>query len=126
MYDIKSDKTLDFLARILLSSVFVIALPSKLTAFPSVVNAISQRGIPEPIAILLLVAAIGCISFGSILLVFGGKQKLGAGLLLIFLVPTTIIFHLFPFQTKAVFMNLGLIGGLMLALLRPSLSKERQ
>ena len=102
-----------------MAAVFVVAVPSKITKFSSVVGSISGQGIPEPLAPFLLVAAILCLVVGSVLLLFGNNQRLGASLLLIFLVPTTIIFHVFPFQPKALFMNLGLIGGLTLALTRP-------
>ncbi len=113
--------SIDAIGRVCLAAVFVISVPVKIGNFSSVVDAIVLRGIPEPIAMLLLIAAIGCIVGGSALLIFGKNQKLGASLLLFFLVPTTIIFHLFPFQSRAVFMNIGLIGGLTLALTRPNL-----
>ncbi|HGY5543611.1 MAG TPA: DoxX family protein [Prochlorococcus sp.] len=114
-------KSIDFIARVCLSAVFIVAIPPKIINFSSVVDAIARRGIPQPLALFLLVAAIACLVVGSALLIFGKNQILGASLLLIFIVPTTIIFHLFPFQAKAVFMNLGLIGGLILALTRTSL-----
>ena len=50
----------------------------------------------------------------SYFLIFGSDHRIGATILLIFLIPTTIIFHLFPFQSQAFYMNLGLIGGLLL------------
>ncbi|HGY5535108.1 MAG TPA: DoxX family protein [Prochlorococcus sp.] len=114
-------KSIDFIARVCLSAVFIVAIPPKIINFSSGVDAIARRGIPQPLALFLLVAAIACLVVGSALLIFGKNQILGASLLLIFIVPTTIIFHLFPFQAKAVFMNLGLIGGLILALTRTSL-----
>ena len=55
---------------------------------------------------------------GSILLVFGGDTILGASLLLVFLVPTTLIFHTVPFETVPFLMNLALIGALILAITR--------
>ena len=48
----------------------------------------------------------------------GEIQKIGSAFLLLFLIPTTIIFHVFPFHQRAVFINLGLIGGLIIAALR--------
>ena len=57
--------------------------------------------------------------FGSILLVFGADTTLGASLLLVFLVPTTLIFHTFPVDA-GFFMNLALIGALILAITRAS------
>ena len=75
------------------------------------------KGIPEPLASLLLVAAIVVLIAGSILLVFGSNTVLGASLLLLFLVPTTLIFHTFPVDSGFV-MNLALIGALILAVTR--------
>ena len=71
-----------------------------------------------PIQSILLVAAIICLTLGSVFFIFGGKQKIGSTFLLLFLIPTTIIFHVFPFHQRAVFMNLGLIGGLLISALR--------
>ena len=65
---------------------------------------------------LLLIAAIALLISGSILLIFSNKTKLACSLLLIFLVPTTIIFHLVPLQVMALVRNLSLIGGLLLAI----------
>ena len=59
---------------------------------------------------------IGLI-FGSGLFIFGENQKIGSVFLLLFLIPTTIIFDLFPFHQRAVLMNIGLIGGLIIAAL---------
>ena len=114
-------RLIDIAGRVCLSAVFVIAIPAKLTGFPSVVNAIVARGIPQPLAGFLLVVAIACLITGSGLLIFGKNQKIGASLLLTFIIPTTLIFHLFPLQLSALLMNLGLIGGLTLALTRPKL-----
>ena len=49
--------------------------------------------------------------------VFGTKTRLRASLQLVFLVPTTLIFHTFPMDS-GLFMNLALIGALSLALTR--------
>lgn len=50
---------------------------------------------PEPLAGFLLACAIAVLILGSILFVFGSNTRLGASLLLLFLVPTTLIFHTF-------------------------------
>ena len=62
--------------------------------------------------------AIICLILGSGFFIFGEKQKIGSVFLLLFLIPTTIIFHVFPFHQRAVFINLGLIGGLIIAAIR--------
>ena len=114
-----SKRVIDFLGRAAISAVFVNAVPGKLTDFPGNTAFIASKGIPEPLANILLFAAILVLIAGSILLVFGSNTKLGASLLLIFLVPTTLIFHTFPID-PGFYMNLSLIGALILAITRPT------
>ena len=109
---------LDFFSRVLISAIFISAIPDKINYFESQVAYISSKGIPDPIASVLLVGAIICLTLGSGFFIFGKNQKIGSVFLLLFLIPTTIIFHLFPFQERAVFMNLGLMGGLIISTLR--------
>ena len=107
----------DFLGRVLMSAAFVHAVPGKLTNFQGNTEFIASKGIPEPLANVLLFAAILVLIAGSILFVFGSNTKLGASLLLIFLVPTTLIFHTFPIDL-GFYMNLSLIGALILSITR--------
>ena len=109
---------LDFLARVAISAIFISAIPGKITGFGRTVEYITSKGIPDPIASILLVGAIICLTLGSGFFIFGGNQKIGSAFLLLFLIPTTLIFHVFPFHQRAVFMNLGLIGGLLITALR--------
>ena len=109
---------LDFFSRIAISSIFISAIPGKINGFEKTVEYISSKGIPDPIASILLVGAIISLILGSGFFIFGGNQKIGSLFLLLFLIPTTIIFHVFPFHQKAVLMNLGLIGGLIITALR--------
>ena len=108
----------DFFARVAISSIFISAIPGKIKGFEKTVEYVSSKGIPDPIASILLVGAIICLTLGSGFFIFGGNQKIGSAFLLLFLIPTTIIFHVFPFHQRAVFMNLGLIGGLLITALR--------
>ena len=107
----------DFLGRVLMAVVFVSALPGKLTDFAGTVSFIASKGIPVPLASFLLAAAIVVLISGSILFVVGSNTILGASLLLVFLVPTTLIFHTFP-TDGGVFMNITLIGALILGITR--------
>ena len=109
---------LDFFSRLSISAIFISAIPGKITGFERTVDYINSKGIPEPISSILLVGAIICLILGSGFFIFGENQKIGSVFLLLFLIPTTIIFHLFPFHQRAVFMNLGLIGGLIIAAIR--------
>ena len=109
---------LDFFSRVSISTIFISAVPGKINDFERTVEYISSKGIPEPISSILLVGAIICLILGSGFFIFGENQKIGSVFLLIFIIPTTIIFHVFPFHQRAVLMNLGLIGGLIITALR--------
>ena len=109
---------LDFSSRLSISAIFISAIPSKINNFEKTVEYISSKGIPDPISSMLLVGAILCLIFGSGFFIFGENQRIGSVFLLLFIIPTTIIFHVFPFHQRAVLMNLGLIGGLIIAALR--------
>tara|TARA_Y100000991_G_scaffold180110_1_gene142719 strand:+ start:157 stop:537 length:381 start_codon:yes stop_codon:yes gene_type:complete len=116
---IKSIKSfLDFFSRVAISAIFISSIPHKIIDFEKTVIYISSKGIPDPVSSVLLVGAIICLILGSGFFIFGENQKIGSVFLLIFLIPTTIIFHMFPFHQRAVLMNLGLIGGLIIAALR--------
>ena len=104
----------DFFSRVLISAIFISAIPGKINDFEQTVEYITSKGIPETISSILLVGAIICLILGSGFFIFGENQKIGSVFLLLFLIPTTIIFHVFPFHQRAVFMNLGLIGGLII------------
>ncbi len=108
--------SLNFLGRLLLSAIFINAIPGKIKNFNVQTEYIVSRGFPETLSILFLIAAIFLLISGCILLIFTNKIKLGCSLLLIFLIPTTFIFHLVPLQTLAITRNLSLIGGLLIAI----------
>tara|TARA_A100001388_G_scaffold36248_1_gene23125 strand:- start:95 stop:475 length:381 start_codon:yes stop_codon:yes gene_type:complete len=109
---------LDFFSRVSISAIFISAIPGKINGFEKTVEYIASKGIPDPISSILLVGAIICLILGSGFFIFGENQKIGSVFLLLFLIPTTIIFHVFPFHQRAVLMNLGLIGGLIICALR--------
>ena len=108
---------LDFFSRLAISAIFISSIPKHLYGFEGTVEYIATKNIPYPIASVLLVGAIICLTLGSGFLIFG-NQKIGSIFLLLFLIPTTIIFHVFPFQQRALLVNLGLIGGLIITGLR--------
>ena len=110
------EKARNLIGRILISAIFIYAIPGKIINFERTIEVISNKNIPPNLAPFLLLMAIICLIFGSILFISGFKQKLGVYLLLLFIVPTTFIFHFFPFQIKATLMNAALIGGLLLGL----------
>ena len=110
--------SLDFFSRVSISAIFISDIPGKINGFKSTVEYISSKGIPDPISSILLVGAIICLILGSGFFIFGENQKIGSVFLLLFLIPTTIVFHVFPFHQRALLMNLALIGGLIITALR--------
>jgi len=74
---------------------------------------------------LLLIIATLFELIGGLLLLLGVREKLGAGLLILFLIPATILCHQFWFvegsmrelQQIMFLKNLAIIGGLILVLL---------
>jgi putative oxidoreductase len=106
---------LNGIARLLLCLVFVHAVIGKLTGFAEVAGMIAARGLPFSPA--LLVAAMVLMAVGSVLVISGIRARLGAVLLLLFLVPTTLLFHndvADPQQRIQLFKNLAIMGGLLL------------
>lgn len=75
-------------------------------------------------AFLLLLATLLEIS-GGLMILFGYKEKMGAGLLILLLIPITLIYHPFWFleggirdvQSAMFFKNLAILGGLILVVL---------
>ena len=66
---------------------------------------------------MLLVAAMALMAVGSALVISGWKARLGAVLLLVFLVPTTLLFHgdvADSGERIQLFKNLAIMGGLLL------------
>jgi putative oxidoreductase len=106
---------LDGIARLLLCLVFVHAVIGKLTGFAGVAQMMTTKGLP--FAPLLLGAAMALMAVGSVLVISGIRARQGAILLLLFLVPTTLLFHnevADPQQRIQLFKNLSIIGGLLL------------
>tara|TARA_Y100001968_G_scaffold312874_1_gene336491 strand:- start:32 stop:391 length:360 start_codon:yes stop_codon:yes gene_type:complete len=114
--DLKRFYSLNFLGRLLLSAIFINAIPGKITNFSAQAEYITNKGFPEPVSVIMMIVAIALLISGAVLLIFTDRIKLACSLLLIFLVPATIIFHLIPFQLAALARNLSLIGGLLVAI----------
>ncbi len=114
--DLKKFYSLNFLGRLFLSAIFINAIPGKITNFTAQAEYITSRGFPEQISIVMMVGAIALLLCGAVLLICTERTQLACSLLLIFLIPATIIFHLVPFQLAAVARNLSVIGGLLVAI----------
>ena len=108
---------LDGIARVLLCLVFLNAVLGKVTGFDRVAGAIAAKGLP--LSPVLLVAAMALMAVGSVLVISGRKARLGAILLLLFLIPTTLIFHgdgADTLQRIQLLKNLAIMAGLLLVI----------
>lgn len=103
-----------FLARILIVLIFCVSFYNKINDFEGAANKLGSAGIEN--AKIFLSIGLLFIGLGSLLVILGWKARLGAFLLLLFLVPTTILFHT-DFaeagQTTQLLKNLGIMGGLL-------------
>ncbi len=104
-------------ARICLAIIFLNSSLGKMFDFAATQAMMAERGLPVPA--LLLLGNIVFQLLGGISLILGFKQRWGAILLILFLIPTTLVFH--PFwadggETTAFLKNLALVGGLLMAI----------
>lgn len=83
-----------FLAgRILLSLIFLNSGIGKIFTFAKTAGFMASKGMP--MANVLLVGAIVFEIVGALMIILGYKARVGAVLLIVFLIPTTFIFHNF-------------------------------
>lgn len=135
-------KVAGFLGRLCISIIFILAAINQFMNFDgaeqNLVNALCNlmtymHGVQwaqtwldffmQYTSILLIVAAVFEI-LGGLLVLFGIKVRLGATLLILFLIPTTFVFHHFWYlegdekglQTIMFLKNLSIFGGLLLIL----------
>lgn len=107
-------KYLPFAARICLALIFLKAGIDHWINFSSFAAYIAKS---LPLAPVLAIGTIVFQLLGGISLVLGYQIKLGALLLIIFLIPATLVFHNFvadPTQLNSFLKNVGLMGGLLL------------
>lgn len=111
------------LGRLLLALVFILSGVSKLGNYTGTVHHMEAAGIP--MAPFFLYAAV-LVELGAGLMVLTGfRARLAALALVVFLIPTTMLFHFKPafdanynvidkLQLIQVFKNLAIMGGLLL------------
>src|SRR5262245_11225827 len=80
-------------ARILIAAIFIVSGYGKIGGFEGTVGQLAAKGMPLP-----QLAAAGAIAvelIGAILLVIGWQARWAATALLLFMIPTTLLFHNF-------------------------------
>jgi putative oxidoreductase len=108
------------LGRIGLSAIFLLSGVNKITNWDQTAQYMQAHGMP--LAPLFLGGAIVLELVGGLSVLVGYKARLGAALLILFLIPATLIFHNFwAFQGQEQQMqmimflkNVAILGGLLL------------
>ena len=106
------ERALVSLGRFLLSVIFLVSAFRHAIDFGSLVARLADKGFPYP-----QIAGIGAIvlqTVGGLMLATGFQPRIGALMLMVFLIPTTVLFHpVTVAEQQTQFMkNLGLLGGL--------------
>jgi putative oxidoreductase len=108
------------LGRVMLVTIFLMsAIGNKIPNFSGVAGYMASEGVPLPK--LMLAGAIVFLIAGSLSIIAGWQARIGAGLLLVFLVLATYFFHDFwtfegqeqQMQTIQFMKNLGLMGAMV-------------
>lgn len=109
-----------FIARLCISGIFLYGAYLKFFFYDASFQYIASKNLPM-IPVLLIGAAIVEV-IGGLSLIFGYKARAGAILLILYLIPTTILFHDFwnivepiakQLQTIMFLKNLAIFGGLL-------------
>ena len=110
---------IDTIARVFISSIFINALPTMIFDFSYNSKYINSAGIYKSLSSLFLFSSIVLIIIGVCFFIFKKESNLGPIILLVFLIPTTFIIHVFAFpDIGAIIRNLSIIGVLIITILR--------
>lgn len=108
-------KAIPLIARICLAAVFLWTGIGKVLDPAGTQQQIAGAGVPLPV--LSLVGAIVFELLGALSVLLGYKARWGAIALIVFLIPTTLLYHTNftnPMQLIQFLKNLALIGGLLM------------
>ena len=111
-----------FIGRILLALIFVVSGAGKITGYAGTAAVMAAKGLP--IVDVLLPLTIAVELGGGLLLALGWKARWAAAALLLFLIPTTLIFHQFwgiepklaQMQKIHFLKNVAIMGGMLMVL----------
>lgn len=101
-------------ARVLLALIFIVSASAKIVDPSKALGMMEQAGMPMPA--FFLAGAVGLLVIGAAALISGRFVRVGVVALAMFLIPTTLIFHVdfdAPGERVAFFKNVGLLGGLL-------------
>jgi putative oxidoreductase len=109
------NRYINLIGRILFSLMFLLPALNKIINFAGTQQYMASKQMP--VTALLLVCAIAMLLFGTFSIGVGYKSKIGAVVLIIFLIPATLIFHSdLTDQNQFIHFlkNIALIGGLLM------------
>ena len=106
--------------RVLLTLIFFVAAAGKLLDFSGTAQHLASKGVP--LASVALAVAIALEIGGALLLLVGLHARLGALLLILFLIPTSLVMHGFwslegnarIAEMLQFLKNMAILGGLLL------------
>ena len=111
-----------FAGRIFLALIFVVSGIGKITGYAGTAAYMTSRGLPlvDVLLPLTILIELG----GGLLLALGWKARWAAAALLLFLIPTTLIFHQFwgidpklaQMQKIHFLKNVAIMGGMLMVL----------
>jgi putative oxidoreductase len=118
----KLERFAPLLGRILLAQIFLLSGLNKIGAWEQTAGYMASKNMP--LVPFFLVAAILFEVGGGLSVALGYKARLGAAALVVFLIPTTLIFHNFwalqgmeqQVQMIMFMKNLAILGGLLLVI----------
>lgn len=110
--------TMALIGRLLLAAIFLVSGVAKLTDTPGTVEHMTAAGIPYPETLALIAGAAEVL--GAISIATGLLARAGSLGLILFMIPTTLVFHAFWKEAGEARMpqmvnfmkNLAIIGGL--------------
>lgn len=109
------EKYIPLVARVFLSAIFIQSGMGKITGFSGTLQFMRDNGIP--LTEIFLIGAIAFELLGALSVLLGYQTRIGALLLIIFLIPTTLIFHTNfaeSMQVTQFLKNLAILGGLLM------------
>lgn len=122
-----SQRILSIIGRVALSAIFLLSAYGKITNWHGTEQYMVGKMPPALVPFLLAISFVLELG-GALLLLSGFKPRIGAVMLIIFLLPVTLIMHNFwaadpaskQMQTMNFIKNMAIVGGLLLFAVSPS------
>jgi len=99
------------LSRALVAAIFLCSGFGKIIGFQAMVAMARSAGLPLPAVAIGIASAIEIA--GGLAILLGWQVRWASLVLFLFLIPTTLVFHVAKMQTVEVLKNLAIMGGLL-------------